>query len=573
MLAAIRLQEPVPVLLLASAPPLRRKSGAPAFDLVLLAAGALLLFVGLIVWLDNAQGGLTGNGIAKSLELKPWIADPSHAPLYPANYLFYPVYGALCRLLDALGILPGDPRRQLTILNAASASLCLCVVYALIRVMTGDRIVAVLTALFHGACNYVLLLAITNEDIMPSYTIMLASMALASLWFARPAAVRVLVVAVLFSIGWLFEWRLMFPTLPAMLAALWACERRRSFRFIWIGLFLATMAVTAGVTAWAWRGHEGAVEPIGLLWTGKAVVSAWAGFSWPKVSYLSDGMAGYLLGTAVTRDETIPGWDIWRYLALAWMLTTAAVAAHAVWLRRHKASVRSVIVVFGGTFVAGEIFNLYSQPQDPQMQINVMAWLTVAWALALQAVRDRWAWRGSAALGGLTLALFAYNVWSMVPQRGADTAWRQALETIERRADPSRTVFLVHVFDWTVNYARLYWGPQEVGTDLLGPAPQAAPKFKWIGFGYDALWHPDWDDDRQVADLKHQIDRALDLGYDVLVIRLWRVDERQLEKDTNMIADNRRVAALRTMLHRDYTATPVLDDPVLGPVDRLRRAR
>ena len=558
-------------MLLASASPLRRKSGLPI--VVLLAPAAFLLFAGLIVWLDNAQGGLTGNGIVKSLELKPWIADPSHASLYPANYLFYPVYGALCRLLDSVGILAGDPRRQLTLLNAASASFCLCVVYALVGAVTRDRIVAALAALFHGVCNYVLLLAITNEDIMPSYTIMLASMALASLWFARPTTVRILVVAVLFSIGWLFEWRLMFPTLPAMLAALWACEKRPAFRPIWIGLFLAAMAASAGVAAWAWRGHEGAVGPVGLLWTGKAVLSAWAGFSWPKVSYLSDGMAGYLLGTAVTRDGTIPGWDIWRYVALAWMLITAATASRSLWPRRHDPSVRALAVVFGGTFVAGELFNLYSQPQDPQMQINVMAWLTVAWALALQAVRDRWGRRGLAALAGLTLALFAYNVWSMVPQRGADTAWRRAFETIERRADPSRTVFLVHVFDWAVNYTRLYWGAQEFGTDLLGPAPQAAPKFKWIGFAYDALWHPDWDDDRQVADLKHQIDRALDLGYDVLIIRLWRIDERQLEKDTNMIADSRRVAALRTMLHRDYTATPAFDDPVLGPVDRLQRIR
>jgi len=85
--------------------------------------------------------------------------------------------------------------------------------------------------------------------------------------------------------------------------------------------------------------------------------------------------------------------------------------------------------------------------------------------------------------------------------------------------------------------------------------------------------HPDWSDERQVADMKRQIDRALELGYDVLAVRLWRVDERQLEKDTNTIAGSSRVAALREALHRDYTATPAFDDPVLGPVDRLQRRR
>ncbi len=154
------------------------------------------------------------------------MVDPAHAKLFPSNYLFYPVYGALCRLLDWLGVYAGDPRHQLTILNAASASLCLGAVYVMGRALSGSRAVALLAALFHVACSYVLFLAIVNEDIMPSYAITFASMALAAVWFAQPSAPRVAAVAVLFSLGWLFEWRLMFPTLPALLAALWLCEPR-----------------------------------------------------------------------------------------------------------------------------------------------------------------------------------------------------------------------------------------------------------------------------------------------------------------------------------------------------------
>jgi hypothetical protein len=555
----------------------RQSSAFYAVDLALLCGASFALLVVLIRWLDNAQGGLTGNGIFKSIELKPWIADPAHAPLYAANYLFYPVYGALCRLLDGLGVLTGDTRRQLTILNAASAALCLCVVYALVRALTGDRLVAWLATFFHIACSYVLLLGITNEDIMPSYTVMLASMALASLWFARPAVLRVLAVSVLFSIGWLFEWRLMFPTLPAMLAALWLCERRLALRLAWIGLFLAGMVATAAAAAWITQGHNSAVGPIDLIWTAKAVESAWAGFSWNKVSYLSDGLAGYLLGTAVTRVEAIPGWDIWRYSALAAMVAILAAAAPMLWRGRQDGlygpRLRALSVVFGGTFVVGEVFNLYAQPQDPQMQINVMPWLTMGWALALLAARRRWGGRSIAWLATLPALLLAYNVWSLAPQRGGDSAWRRAFETIEQKADPARTVFLIHVFDWAYVYASLYAGPQAFGVETLGPAPQALPKFKWIGFAHQALWHPDWSDERQVTDMERQIDRALELGYEVLAVRLWRIDQRQLEKDTNTIAGSSRVAALREALHRDYAATPAFDDPVLGPVDRLQRRR
>jgi hypothetical protein len=111
-----------------------------------------MLLVGVILWLDNAQAFLTGNGVFKAAELKPWIIDPASAPLHPSNYLFYPVYGALCRLLDGLGILTGDPRRQLTILNAGSAALCVSVIYRLGCALTHSRALAASATLSHLVC-------------------------------------------------------------------------------------------------------------------------------------------------------------------------------------------------------------------------------------------------------------------------------------------------------------------------------------------------------------------------------------------------------------------------------------
>ena len=65
-------------------------------DLAFVVLGGGALLIAIVLWFDNAQGGLTGNGVFKSLELKPWVTDPANAPLYPSNYLFYPLYGALC---------------------------------------------------------------------------------------------------------------------------------------------------------------------------------------------------------------------------------------------------------------------------------------------------------------------------------------------------------------------------------------------------------------------------------------------------------------------------------------------
>jgi len=223
------------------------------------------------------------------------------------------------------------------------------------------------------------------------------------------------------------------------------------------------------------------------------------------------------------------------------------------------------------TFVAGEVFNLYSQPQDPQMQINVMPWLTLAWLFALKAAALRWR-HGVATLTALAVLLLAYNIWSLTPLRGLDTRWRVAFGELERRADPSRTVFVLHDFDWVMPYGSLYWGLDEPGVDHLGPAPQAQPKFKWIGFIGQLLRHSDWTIDQQTADLRHEIDKAMALGYDVLLVRLAHVDLDQLERETGMVASRHQLAALQATLQHDYVAEPAFTDPVMGSFDRLRRA-
>ena len=205
------------------------------------------------------------------------------------------------------------------------------------------------------------------------------------------------------------------------------------------------------------------------------------------------------------------------------------------------------------------------------MQVNVMAWLTVAWALVLVAARARHGARGLAVLGGLSALLLAYNVWSLAPLRGLDSAWENAIRRMETESDPDRTVWLMHDFDWAMVYGSLHWGLAEPGTAPLGPAPQKTPRFKWIGFTGNVLRHPDWSDKQLVDDLRGQIDRALELGYAVLVVRLWDMELAQLETATGMVANSARLDALRRLLHDDYVATQAFIDPVAGAVDRLAK--
>src|SRR5260370_11521604 len=92
--------------------------------------------------------------------------------------------------------------------------------------MTASAWAAALAACFHFGCGFFLLLAVISEDIMPGYTLVLAAMVLAGLWFDRSSHRRVALGGALFTLGWLIEWRLMVPTPPAPILALAPAEGR-----------------------------------------------------------------------------------------------------------------------------------------------------------------------------------------------------------------------------------------------------------------------------------------------------------------------------------------------------------
>jgi hypothetical protein len=200
-----------------------------------------------------------------------------------------------------------------------------------------------------------------------------------------------------------------------------------------------------------------------------------------------------------------------------------------------------------------------------------MAWLTVGWALVLVPAKRRWARRGVATLAGLSVLLLAYNVWSLAPQRGLDSAWLGAIDRLGAKADPSRTVFVIHDFDWASTYAAARWGKVDPEIDDVGPAPQAVPKFKRIGLIGGVLMHPARSPEQQVAALRQQIDHAFELGYDVAIVRLWDADQYFLDQLSATVVSPPLMERLVGMLHHDYTALPLMDDPILGKVYRLQK--
>jgi hypothetical protein len=345
-------------------------------DLLLIFVLGFSGLIALMFWLDNAEG-ITGNGVFKAIQAKPWIAKPSTAPLDPSNFLYFPFVGVFCQLLDWIGVFTADPRRQLSVINSFSAALCLCIVYTLVRELTQSRLVAWSATLFHLSGAFFLNLAISNEDIMPSYTLLFASMALASVWFVDPTRIRVCLVAVLFTVAWLFEWRLMFPTLPAMLIALAVGPGPMLQRLGRIALFLATMVAFTWAIMSVWGPQPNNVSSVfDLLWTGKGINSGWSGFDLRKIGFLWIGISEYLTG-----GHNISELGIIYYMLKELILTCtvililAACALAILWRHRRAVDARVLAVVFGVTFGAGEFLNSYAQPQDPQMRPDTVPFL------------------------------------------------------------------------------------------------------------------------------------------------------------------------------------------------------
>lgn len=543
---------------------------ALAFDFALIWCLSLAALVNLILWYDNAQG-ITGNGIFKAMQAKPWIRDPASAQLDPSNYLYFPVIGRICWLFDFLGVFPGDPRRQIPFISAMSASACLVLIYILILHITGDRVLAIISAAFHLAGAFFLRLAISNEDIMPSYALMLSSMVLGSMWFTRPSFRRVAIVSSLFTLGWLFEWRLMFPTLPAMLLALALAPCRPAMRIAWAATFLATSFVVVLVIQALWGpqpGNPGRV--LDLIWTAKGTNTGYAGFAMNKIGFLWVGIGESLLGgqNVADLDHTA---SIAKELVLSSLIVAMAGIGAVVllWRNRSTADARVLAAIFGGTFAVGELMNLYSQPQDPQMQINVLPWLTVAVALIASELSKR---RKGLTLVSLALAsacIASYNTQALAATRGEDGRWREALARIEREVDPANTFLLVYGFDALLAQIFYYWDGQWNFFDTLGPAPTPLTKFKYLGLVSGPVNHPKLTGPELAAQLEAQIYKAMNLGYDVVAVDVWGWGRRTMASALSTVADEKKSDALYDMLHAKFVAKPIYTDPVAGQFVRL----
>ena len=167
----------------------------------------------------------------------------------------------------------------------------------------------------------------------------------------------------------------------------WKQRLAQCLEFI-LGLCILPLIITVGVAILSSLNFAAASSFFGrLFWVGKGIGTGWAGFSLIKLQLTWVGIAESLLG-----GRYVQSGDWINYLICIWevfagtllVLTLAGVSMRYVWQRRSDASTLAHFIVFGGTFIGGEVFNFYSQPQDPQMQLTVMPWIIPAWGVLMK---------------------------------------------------------------------------------------------------------------------------------------------------------------------------------------------
>ena len=551
--------------------------------MVIIVAFSILLSFQLYV--DNVFI-VTTNGLWKSVVVRQWADNPDLVNLDLANLLYFPVYGQLTRLLDVLGIFTGLTWKQMAVLNAAFAAIILGCIYYWISSIFKSKLIGLLTVLFYLGSGHFLMLSVINEDIMPSYFFVLVAMILASVWFGAATKPRIIVVALIFSIGWLFEWRLLFPALPPMLLALWMSARDWKQRLIGclefiLSLCILPLIITIGFAILNSLSFVAATAFFGrLFWVGKGIGTGWAGFSLTKLHLTWVGIAESLIG-----GRCVQSGDWINYLANIWEVFSGTVLAlilvgvsiRYVWQRRSDASILAHFIIFGGTFIGGEVFNFYSQPQDPQMQLTVMPWIIPAWGILMSlwlAPGNRILEKAPNIFKNEPAPVILAMVFSLFPMintvpvitgyRGGNAQYLEILTRLEQQFDASTTVFLYMGFDALIPWQFANWSANWPDVDHLPPAPASNPKFKWLSITDEMIKYPGRTPEQQATELHRKIDLALSLGYRVVTNNLWLFPETKWTEITGTISSPETPLAIRRMLLQTYHADEIYVDPVEG---------
>ena len=360
----------------------------------------------------------------------------------------------------------------------------------------------------------------------------------------------------------LWEWRLIFPSLPGFSLAIVLLAEPIRERLLRLAAFVGGIMLTLVVAAVYWGTVDdnagGFVHRFTtLLWTGKATDSGWAGWSTLKLRYLLFGTTQYVIGGQNLADANSDAIREPRtYVVAVLIIALFVTLLFWGWRRRNESPVVVGVTVAAVTFVAACTMNLWSQPQDPQMELNAMLFLPISIGVTTELVRALWrtspetrrARRGArhwrAAVGVLACAigpvLLVVNVWGdngYAQHKGEDAATIARVRALTTRFDPTRTVFVFQGFEGESTWMFVLYGLE---WDLpWGPPP--TPHVKIIGMASTPVFYPSLSPEETADAVIARIDDAMKRGYSVVADPMWAWTRAQFEGSLGTVASTEKV--------------------------------
>lgn len=522
------------------------------------------LYITLIVKIDNTNLQTT-NGLWKTPAVYDWEHGIS-TPVDTGGFLYFPSYGYLSRLIPdrfvSYGV-HGDvvTYRKLAVLNAVFGGFASGVVFLLALRLTGSIAAALLVFFAHASSAFVLLNSVNSEDVIPAYAFFVISTGLLLEYWITRKPFLLFLAAPFFALVALFHWTLMIPGAAAIASVeIYDMVRRRrgpwsglAFILIFVGVIKVCLVILSARTSQVFTVWQ-AIYPSKV-----SGASGWVGLSWEKIPYAVVGIGNYFCGGGNIGNYHFAFADpqVLKEMLVSWfyLAITSAACAWALWSGSVEPRIKQMALFAVTLFSIGELEHFYSQPQDPQSQIQPMFMTVVGltillWALTRSKMAGVFRWAGIG-LFALFVANSAANLHFMLVTRGADSQSVKAVKEFARLFPPVNTVVITLGFEgWnTWLYVEVYRG--NIDRYLSRDIALATAFMSHGGItGNDAA-----------ILTRKQIEKAFDDGYRVVSNEIWAGEPSEFVGGLEQVTSGEQAKAYYDLLRPAFQVGQTWDTP------------
>jgi hypothetical protein len=391
----------------------------------------------------------TTNGVWNSIDVTEWAYKSKRDRIIGGEVIYVPIMGTLIRLFDSSPHTPYTFQKMAAV-NALLGGIASAVFFLIVNTITRRLVFSMVASFFHFVLGFVLLLSTISENVMPGYFFYLIGVLFLFAWLQKPRYVFLFLFSILFVLSWLSQWIFALGIVATVAIGLGIAEiniDKKISSYCLVGLLFGLSFIVMGK-------YVLHVSILSLIFPGKGLGTGWGGFKLEKVLYLMAGAANYFVGgNNLTNLSALTGARLCAFL-MGLVFDILGVFSVVWCLLKESGPTRKLLLALLAGFLVSEGVNFYSQPQDPQMQIQPMLFLSLCIVLAAHAAfgnKPRSSRGPIAAVLGVCL-LAAVNLGSVWASTGTDRPDIERVKSVTKTLNMSRSLLVVHGFEGWLSY-------------------------------------------------------------------------------------------------------------------------